>query len=70
MCGLMDTRHMMSEEPATSTWPSLRRVCDGRVEQFRGWVLLGSEGKIERVERYFGATEARAAADRLAAQRG
>src|SRR5208282_5808149 len=35
---------------------------DGQVEQFRGWVLLGTGGKIERIEPYFDAAEARAAA--------
>jgi len=34
----------------------------GQVEQFRGWVVLGTGGKIERVEPYFDATAARAAA--------
>ncbi len=41
----------------------------GQVEQFRGWVLLGTGGKIEHVEPYFDATEARAAAERLAEER-
>jgi ketosteroid isomerase-like protein len=43
---------------------------DGHVEQFRGWVLLGTGGKIERVEPYFDATEARTAAERLAQEWG
>ncbi|HME03313.1 MAG TPA: hypothetical protein VKG38_09835 [Solirubrobacteraceae bacterium] len=41
----------------------------GQVEQFRGWVVLGTGGKIERVEPYFDADEARAAAERLAQER-
>ncbi len=43
---------------------------NGQVKQFRGWVLQGTGGKIERVEPYFDATEARAAAERLAEERG
>jgi ketosteroid isomerase-like protein len=43
---------------------------DGHVEQLRGWVLLGTQGKIERVEPYFDSDEARAAAERLAESRG
>ena len=42
---------------------------DGQVEQLRGWVLLGAQGKIERVEPYFDIDEARAAAERLAKER-
>jgi len=42
---------------------------DGQVEQFRGWILLVTGGKIERVEPYFDATAARAAAEQLARER-
>jgi ketosteroid isomerase-like protein len=43
---------------------------DGQIEQLRGWVLLGAKGKIERVEPYFDIDDARAAAERLANERG
>ena len=63
---------------ALGPWVAFARVrevgrpvdSDGQVEQFRGWVVLGTGGKIERVEPYFDANEARAAAERLAESRG
>jgi ketosteroid isomerase-like protein len=42
---------------------------DAQVQQLRGWVLRGAQGKIERVEPYFDIDEARAAAERLANER-
>jgi ketosteroid isomerase-like protein len=43
---------------------------DGHVEQRRGWVILGAQEQIERVEIYLDIDEARAAAERLAEERG
>jgi ketosteroid isomerase-like protein len=39
---------------------------DGHVEQQRGWVILGAQEKIERIEIYLDIDQARAAAQRLA----
>jgi ketosteroid isomerase-like protein len=43
---------------------------DGHVQQRRGWVLLWVEGELARVAAYLGPGEARAAAERLAKERG
>jgi ketosteroid isomerase-like protein len=43
---------------------------DGRVEQHRGWVLVWMQGSIERLAAYLDVEEVRAAAKRLAAERG
>ena len=40
------------------------------VEQQRGWVTLWEQGKIARIEIYLDIDEARAAAERLAKERG
>jgi len=41
----------------------------GHVEQQRGWVILGNQGKITRAAIYLDIDEARAAAERLAEER-
>ncbi|HME05084.1 MAG TPA: nuclear transport factor 2 family protein [Solirubrobacteraceae bacterium] len=48
------------------------RLADGggHVEQQRGWVVLAGQGKIARIAIYLGIDEARAAAERLAQERG
>ena len=48
------------------------RLADGggQVEQQRGWVILGGKGKIARAAIYLDPDEARAAAERLAQERG
>jgi hypothetical protein len=43
---------------------------DGHVEQRRGWITLWARDKIERVTIYLDPDEARAAAERLAQERG
>jgi ketosteroid isomerase-like protein len=43
---------------------------DGHVEQRRGWITLWAKDKIERVTVYLDIDEARAAAERLAEERG
>jgi hypothetical protein len=43
---------------------------DGHVEQQRGWVILGGQGNIERIAIYLDVDQARAAAERLAQERG
>jgi ketosteroid isomerase-like protein len=42
----------------------------GHVEQQRGWVILGVEGNIARIVIYLDIDGARAAAERLAVERG
>ena len=43
---------------------------DGQVEQQRGWVILGGQGKIARAEIYLDIGAGCAAAERLAKERG
>jgi ketosteroid isomerase-like protein len=43
---------------------------DGHVEQRRGWITLWAHEKIERVTIYLDIDEARAAAERVAEERG
>jgi ketosteroid isomerase-like protein len=45
-------------------------VGDGHVEQQRGWIILGGQGGIARTAIYLDPDEARAAAERLAEERG
>ena len=52
-------------------WEDGRLVgSDGRVEQQRGWVQLWADGRLVRVTGYTDIDEARAAAERLAEERG
>jgi hypothetical protein len=54
----------------------MRRMLDffadgaGQVERFRGWIVLVTGAKIERVEPYFDATKVRAAAECRAQEQG
>jgi ketosteroid isomerase-like protein len=43
---------------------------DGHIEQRRGWAFLWVDGKIARLTAYLDLEEARAAAERLAEERG
>jgi len=43
---------------------------NGEVEQLRGWVLLGERGRLTHVTPYLDTDEARAAAERVAQERG